>query len=184
MVGSVEAGRRTRGTVRWSIQRSDVGSWVEITGHADALGAFDRLLWACGGRRWLARSLELALDALDERMRQPQAYGRTWFRVVERHDDDRLRALLRRALPARSRALRAARRAGGIRVRPASDHYHPWIARQGHSPFIWGVLEAISGRGRRLPGCAVHAQPRGAREGDPAVREGGLRPRLHPPDGT
>jgi hypothetical protein len=71
MVGSVEAGRRTRGTVRWSIQRLDVGSWVEVTGHADTLGPFDRLLWVCGGRRWLARSLELALEALEERMRQP-----------------------------------------------------------------------------------------------------------------
>jgi coenzyme F420-dependent glucose-6-phosphate dehydrogenase len=25
-----------------------------------------------------------------------------------------------------------------------SDHYHPWIDRQGHSPFVWGVLGAIS----------------------------------------
>lgn len=25
-----------------------------------------------------------------------------------------------------------------------SDHYHPWIDRQGHSPFVWGVLGAIA----------------------------------------
>ena len=25
-----------------------------------------------------------------------------------------------------------------------SDHYHPWIDRQGHSPFVWGVIGAIS----------------------------------------
>ncbi|MET1042427.1 MAG: TIGR03557 family F420-dependent LLM class oxidoreductase, partial [Acidimicrobiales bacterium] len=24
-----------------------------------------------------------------------------------------------------------------------SDHYHPWIEAQGHSPFVWGVLGAI-----------------------------------------
>jgi G6PDH family F420-dependent oxidoreductase len=25
-----------------------------------------------------------------------------------------------------------------------SDHYHPWISRQGHSPFVWSVLGAIA----------------------------------------
>ncbi|MGE0878536.1 MAG: TIGR03557 family F420-dependent LLM class oxidoreductase [Acidimicrobiia bacterium] len=25
-----------------------------------------------------------------------------------------------------------------------SDHFHPWIAEQGHSPFVWGVLGAIA----------------------------------------
>lgn len=25
-----------------------------------------------------------------------------------------------------------------------SDHYHPWISEQGHSPFVWGVLGAIA----------------------------------------
>jgi coenzyme F420-dependent glucose-6-phosphate dehydrogenase len=25
-----------------------------------------------------------------------------------------------------------------------SDHYHPWIERQGHSPFVWSVLGAIA----------------------------------------
>ncbi|MGH8873545.1 MAG: TIGR03557 family F420-dependent LLM class oxidoreductase [Acidimicrobiia bacterium] len=25
-----------------------------------------------------------------------------------------------------------------------SDHYHPWIGEQGHSPFVWSVLGAIS----------------------------------------
>ena len=24
-----------------------------------------------------------------------------------------------------------------------SDHYHPWIDRQGHSPFVWGVIGGI-----------------------------------------
>lgn len=27
-----------------------------------------------------------------------------------------------------------------------SDHYHPWIDRQGHSPFVWSVLGAIAHR--------------------------------------
>ena len=25
-----------------------------------------------------------------------------------------------------------------------SDHFHPWISRQGHSPFVWSVLGALS----------------------------------------
>lgn len=31
-----------------------------------------------------------------------------------------------------------------------SDHYHPWIDRQGHSPFAWSVLGALSQRTERL----------------------------------
>ena len=69
IVGRAEAGRSSRATVRWSIQRSDVGSWVQVIAHADALGPVDAMLVRLGGRRWLARSLELALETLEERMR-------------------------------------------------------------------------------------------------------------------
>lgn len=31
-----------------------------------------------------------------------------------------------------------------------SDHFHPWTRRQGHSPFVWGVLGAIAHTTRRL----------------------------------
>jgi len=31
-----------------------------------------------------------------------------------------------------------------------SDHYHPWIKRQGHSPFVWSVIGAISAVTERL----------------------------------
>ena len=31
-----------------------------------------------------------------------------------------------------------------------SDHFHPWIDRQGHSPFVWGVLGGIAVRTERL----------------------------------
>ena len=31
-----------------------------------------------------------------------------------------------------------------------SDHYHPWIDRQGQSPFVWSVLGAIAHATRRL----------------------------------
>ena len=32
-----------------------------------------------------------------------------------------------------------------------SDHFHPWIDRQGQSPFVWGVLGAISRATDHLP---------------------------------
>lgn len=31
-----------------------------------------------------------------------------------------------------------------------SDHYHPWIRRQGHSPFVWTILGAMAQRTRTL----------------------------------
>ncbi|HEY1329852.1 MAG TPA: TIGR03557 family F420-dependent LLM class oxidoreductase [Actinomycetota bacterium] len=31
-----------------------------------------------------------------------------------------------------------------------SDHFHPWIDRQGQSPFVWGVLGAIAERTERI----------------------------------
>jgi len=31
-----------------------------------------------------------------------------------------------------------------------SDHYHPWISEQGHSPFVWSVLGAISAATDRI----------------------------------
>src|SRR5262249_30993860 len=31
-----------------------------------------------------------------------------------------------------------------------SDHYHPWIDRQGHSPFVWSVIGAIAQVTQRL----------------------------------
>src|SRR4051812_46423917 len=32
----------------------------------------------------------------------------------------------------------------GFREVMISDHFHPWIDRQGHSPFVWSVIGAIS----------------------------------------
>jgi G6PDH family F420-dependent oxidoreductase len=31
-----------------------------------------------------------------------------------------------------------------------SDHYHPWVSAQGHSPFVWSVLGAIAATTERL----------------------------------
>jgi len=31
-----------------------------------------------------------------------------------------------------------------------SDHYHPWVDAQGHSPFVWSVIGGISQATSRL----------------------------------
>jgi coenzyme F420-dependent glucose-6-phosphate dehydrogenase len=37
-----------------------------------------------------------------------------------------------------------------------SDHYHPWLTRQGNSPFIWGVIGGIAHATQKIPvGTAV-----------------------------
>jgi G6PDH family F420-dependent oxidoreductase len=38
----------------------------------------------------------------------------------------------------------------GFSFASISDHFHPWTDRQGQSPFVWGVLGAISQRTERL----------------------------------
>ena len=47
------------------------------------------------------------------------------------------------------RYARAAEEAG-FEFAMISDHFHPWIERQGHSPFVWSVLGAIAATTERL----------------------------------
>jgi coenzyme F420-dependent glucose-6-phosphate dehydrogenase len=48
--------------------------------------------------------------------------------------------------------VRMARRAeeAGFTFALISDHFHPWTDRQGHSPFVWGVIGAVSEATERL----------------------------------
>jgi G6PDH family F420-dependent oxidoreductase len=39
----------------------------------------------------------------------------------------------------------------GFEFASISDHYHPWVTAQGHSPFVWSVLGAIAARTERIP---------------------------------
>ena len=63
------------------------------------------------------------------------------------------------AMPSRARSTRpsiswrnAARaEEAGFDFALVSDHFHPWIDRQGHSPFVWGVLGGIAARDRAHP---------------------------------
>jgi coenzyme F420-dependent glucose-6-phosphate dehydrogenase len=38
----------------------------------------------------------------------------------------------------------------GVRFALISDHFHPWIDRQGQSPFVWSVLGAVASATKRL----------------------------------
>ena len=44
----------------------------------------------------------------------------------------------------------AAAEASGFEFALISDHFHPWVDRQGSSPFVWSVLGAIAGATERL----------------------------------
>src|ERR687895_2756157 len=48
--------------------------------------------------------------------------------------------------------VRFARRAeeAGFDFASISDHFHPWIDEQGHSPFVWSVIGGIAGATERL----------------------------------
>jgi len=62
--------------------------------------------------------------------------------------------------------VRLARRAeeAGLTFALISDHYHPWIDRQGHSPFVWSVIGGIAqatqhlvvGTGVTCPTMRIH----------------------------
>ncbi|MBV8985211.1 MAG: LLM class F420-dependent oxidoreductase [Acidimicrobiia bacterium] len=41
--------------------------------------------------------------------------------------------------------------AAGFDFAVASDHYFPWLATQGHSPFVWSVLGAVAHATERIP---------------------------------
>lgn len=54
--------------------------------------------------------------------------------------------------------------AAGFTFAAISDHYHPWVDQQGHAPFVWSVLGAIShatsslklGTGVTCPTVRIH----------------------------
>src|SRR3954447_8004084 len=47
-----------------------------------------------------------------------------------------------------ARAKRA--EAAGFHALWVSDHYHPWVDEQGHSPFVWSVIGALATATERL----------------------------------
>lgn len=73
----------------------------------------------------------------------PTAFGLTLS--TEEHDPGRLVEVARMA------------EEWGFDFVSISDHYHPWVGAQGHSPFVWTVLGALP---------PLHGADRGGRGGD------------------
>ncbi|MDP1807720.1 MAG: LLM class flavin-dependent oxidoreductase, partial [Acidimicrobiales bacterium] len=54
--------------------------------------------------------------------------------------------------------------ATGFSFAAISDHFHPWVDQQGHAPFVWSVIGAIShatstlklGTGVTCPTVRIH----------------------------
>ncbi len=83
--------------------------------------------------------------------RPPQRREAVATRPRRRRHDAGIRPVERGAPAARPRPQRAlAPRSRGSRSRSISDHFHPWIDRQGESPFVWSVLGGIALATERL----------------------------------
>jgi hypothetical protein len=62
--GTAAVGRRTVAYVHWGIDGAGTGSHVTLTATIVRAGALDRLLLLLGGRWWLARSFDRAVELL------------------------------------------------------------------------------------------------------------------------
>ena len=62
--GHAKAGP-TRASVRWDVEPDGDGARVRVAVALERAHPVDRLLWAAGGRRWLAGRLAHALERLD-----------------------------------------------------------------------------------------------------------------------
>jgi hypothetical protein len=74
MIGSAEIGRGTLASISWTIADDPTGSRVRLEAEIVRLGVSDRVLLALGGRRWMRRLFEEAVNRLAERL-APQAAG-------------------------------------------------------------------------------------------------------------
>jgi hypothetical protein len=65
LTGTADIGRATRGAVRWEIAPLvPDSSHVRFVAHVERASAFDRVVLALGGRWWLGRIVERALQRL------------------------------------------------------------------------------------------------------------------------
>ena len=74
------------------------------------------------------------------------------------------RSRARNSVHASWSASRGGRRRSGFDFLSISDHYHPWVDRQGNSPFVWAVLGGVAeateqievGTGVTCPTTRIH----------------------------
>ncbi len=66
IAGQARIGERTVASVAWCVEENDGGSVVTLRAVVDAAGPVDRVVLLLGGRRWLARRFEAALQRLSD----------------------------------------------------------------------------------------------------------------------
>src|SRR5438067_5982497 len=86
--------------------------------------------WACAGT-WESRAFSITASGGDV-----TEYG--YSLSSEEHRPERLAEFARQA------------EESGFSFALISDHYHPWLDKQGQSGFVWSVLGAIATRTERL----------------------------------
>jgi hypothetical protein len=62
--GAADIGRGTHASVRWEIEPDRAGSRVTFSAQVDAASALDRIFLAAGGRWWLGRIFDRAVQRL------------------------------------------------------------------------------------------------------------------------
>jgi uncharacterized protein YndB with AHSA1/START domain len=87
IIGTAEIGEGTRARVSWTLAGRLGDTRVRLAAEIDHATAFDRVLLALGGNRWLTRRFSGALDRLAREME-----GRSGLVPVDRAGDDHVAA--------------------------------------------------------------------------------------------
>ena len=66
IAGQARIGKRTVASVTWCVEENGAGSVVTLSATVDAASPIDRMVLILGGRRWLARRFDAALERLSE----------------------------------------------------------------------------------------------------------------------
>lgn len=67
MGGSARIGSSTHAEVVWRLSQAADGTRVTLAARLARAGAYDRLLWALGGRAWMSHRFNATLSALSRR---------------------------------------------------------------------------------------------------------------------
>lgn len=67
IIGTAEMGSATRAVVSWTLEAERGQTRVRLAASVERAGTLDRLLLALGGRRWMRRRFEAALERLAAR---------------------------------------------------------------------------------------------------------------------
>ena len=86
IIGSAELGESTRARVSWTLAGRLGDTRVRLAAEVEHADLFDRMVLACGGRRWLERRFAYGLERLIERFKAPSPTPRQSPPPAERSD--------------------------------------------------------------------------------------------------